>query len=506
MAKQDQGWQIDDSASLLTRWATLCSLTSDDLTIDMIEGLASARWRTALYGSTCDDAIFALGLDRLAWQVQDRIRTKPAGAAALFGLLTRLLLLHAFLTEQARRPIPTSAIVARSLLGGPATALWQAADPTVSNAAEALAAVIGALAKHDRLTPRLVDVAAEVIASRSSPVVRDELLRAIAPGVAARYPQLGIALCRQIQHEGLRNAGLAALATVLAHGDLDVAEETALSITDPSFRCEAAVAVAHAMADRKRAVQLLADARRAAESTADQFLRCQGLLRTADELAADLPGDAEALFEETLGRIARIGDEVVRGEALVEAANYGSNARMRHTLLERTISLASALADASMRGETLAAICKAMPFHLRDLALATAQRLGDGWQRGEALGGIARAAASADGADGADVSSVLALIDDGWLRDRATSELVETLALSDQDSAVRMAREIADPWYRSRALAALGRCSRQSDSRLGIALLEEAAEAARLSPMPPTAARSWGAWPQTWRRWMRDGR
>jgi hypothetical protein len=467
---------VSDLSELVAQWEALCSVIPDEVTADLIDRLATARWRVALYGAIGDDGAFVHGLERLAERTWLRAQADPPRAAALLGALVRLRFLALIVTEQNSRRTPLPVTVARSLVGGPRTALWQAANPSASAAPDGVVTVVQALVRNDRLTPSLSKAAKDVIACQNSALVRDELLSKLAQTVGPRAPQLAWELSQTIQHRAFRGEAQAAAAAALASGNPPGGQDAAQKIDDPSLRCEALVAVARHTQDTDQAAGMLREAHVASDAVTDPFRRCQCLLAIAGEQATQAGVDSPYVLNEALETLAGIEDDGVRGEAIIAAAGCAAETHMDVTYFERILAAANGIADAGVRDEVIVALCRALPEDMGAFALQAAGSLADAWRRNEAIGAIAGMAARQDPGRAAEI---LASIAEGWDRDQALFAVASNLPASERQARLRTARDVTDPWYRCRALALVAKTVGDEEEPLRVSILDEALSVAR---------------------------
>jgi hypothetical protein len=473
--RSDQPPPVGDLGELVAQWEALCSITPDEVTADLIDRLASARWRIALYGVIGEDDVFVRGLERLAIQTRLRAHTDPAAAAALVGVLVRLRLLGFIVTEQNSRRTPLPIVVARALVGAPRTALWQTCNPSARASLDAVVMVIRALVRNDRLTSSLLRVAEDTVAYQNSTLMRDELLSKLAQAVAPRKAQLAWEMSQKVQHSAFRGEAQAAAAAALARDDLEGGRDAARSIDDPSLRCEALVAVACQAEDMHQAASFLWEAHEASEEVKDPFRRCESLLRIASGQSAQAGVDSLSMLSEVLESLSRIEEDGVRGEAIIAAAGCGAKTGMGAAFFERVLAAANGIADSGVRDEVIVALCKALPEEMHTLALRAAMSLEDEWRRGEAIGAVAGTVAR-QGAGGA--TEILALLSDGWVYDQALFTVVSNLPTSQREAQLEMTRAVTDRWYRCRALAMVAKTLIDEERQLRISILEDALDAA----------------------------
>jgi hypothetical protein len=468
--------RVGDLSELVAQWEALCGVTPDEVTTGLIDQLATARWRVALYGAIGADDIFIHGLERLATQTWLRAHEDGPNATALLGPLVRLRLLALIVTEQNSHRTPLPVTIARSLVGSPRTALWQAANPSARATLDGVVTVAQALVRNDRLTPSLLKVAKNVIAHQNSALVRDELLSKLAQMIAPRAPQLAWELSQTVRHRAFRGEAQAAAAAALACNDLSAGRDAAYSIDDPSLRCDALVAVAHHTQDAEQAASLLREAHMASDAVVDPFGRCQSLLRIASEQPAQIGVGSRNVLSEALESLRRIEDDAIRGEAIIAAAGCAAKMHVDVTYFEQILAAANGIADTGVRDETVVALCEALPEDMGALALQTARSLADEWRRNEAIGAIAGTAARQDAGRAIEI---LALTAESWDRDQALFTVVSNLPASERQARLRMAREVNDPWYRCRALALVAMTVDDEEAQLRSSILDEALSAAK---------------------------
>jgi hypothetical protein len=247
--------------------------------------------------------------------------------------------------------VPGDALVAEALLGRTAAALRQAVDdPEQVRAARTLANIIDALARRQALTPRLVELAVELVDRLRNNVAQVEALRGLSSALAEHRPEMADhlldraqELVEQIQFGGDRARTLALLAEAERDRDpdharrlLDRALEVAERLSPAQVRDAVLADVAAAVAgfDLDRALELA----RSLGHNLDE-----AMVGIASAVAARDPERAAGLVEEVW--------ELHRDRALGLVAR-----QMGRADPERASALADRIDDDVRRGWALAAI------------------------------------------------------------------------------------------------------------------------------------------------------
>ena len=318
------------------------------------ERLLQERWASAYRRATGSRTAYLAALREVIdhWGGAGNGEPPESGEDDLTERILLGGLLHAYYAALVAQ-VPADALLAEALLGHADAAMRQAIDdPQQGRASGTLVNIVAALTRRQALTPRLIDLAVELVDRLRNNVAQADALRSLSsvlagshPDVARRLMDRALGLVEHIQFEGDRAETLASLAVVelgrdpdQAHRLLEQAVEIAEHMSDVHAREGTLANVAEAMVsfDPDRAVGM---------ARSLYYLSDQRLAGIARAMAARDPERAVNLIDE-------IGDQF-RDGALAETARA-----MSATDPKRAIALAERIQADGDRRWVLVAIAQ----------------------------------------------------------------------------------------------------------------------------------------------------
>jgi hypothetical protein len=269
------------------------------------------------------------------------------------------------------------------------------------------------------------------------------------------------------------------------------------STADEGAKARALVAIGSAMAavDPQRAARLVVDAARVAESISDAGGRGSALTVALGPLAAIDPDRAERAAHAITGETAKAQALAAVGGALATADQERATG-----LIAYAAQLAESVPDAAGKARALAAVAQALTVTDSDRAERVAQSIPDAGGRASALAGIAHELAAADPDRSArllaDAERVAQSISGVTMRASALAAVTRVLAATDPDRALRLtvdaervAQSIPDANRKAATLAAVAKALAVIDSQHAERLAQSITEAgSRASALAAVAA------------------
>jgi hypothetical protein len=337
------------------------------------ERLMQERWGSAYLRATGSRATYLAALREVIGQWGRAVDEGPSATSEDDLLRWSLLggLLHAHYAALVAE-VPSDALVAKALVGHPDTAMRQALeDPWQWRASSTLVSIVGALARRQALTSRLIELASELIDRLRNNVAQAGALSGLSSVLAGSYPELArglmdraLGLVEHIQFDGDRSRVLASLAVLElnrdrdhAHRLLDHAVEIAEQMSDDQARDGAMADVVGAVAsfDLERAIGMV---------TSMRYFQADALAAVARAVAVQNPERAAKLANQMRGTR---DDSALAGIAQAMSCKDPERAR----------GLAEEIYSDDDRGWALAAIAQEIAYDNPDGAMVLLRRAVD---------------------------------------------------------------------------------------------------------------------------------
>ncbi|MCP2323370.1 hypothetical protein HDA40_001877 [Hamadaea flava] len=306
-------------------------------------------------------------------------------------------------------------------------------------ALEAVALEIGGNDRHrtERIAARAFRATQEI--EQYGP--QQQALTTTAIMTAAIHPDRALRMADTIKGAPRRLAILTAITQSIAATDPDQAEQTALAITDASTRAQVLTSLAQTMvrSDPVRAARLAGIVEEIARTIADPSLPPRTRATVVQTIADRDPEQAIAVARTLTGSSEHV-------DALTSAATT-----IAATDIENALEMVKIIADPRLSARALAMVAKVVVDHDPPRAVAIAIEASE----------LPSAASTEQ-------------------RAQLLTDLVHTIGLVDPHRAEQLARTIADPGARSRALLDVAAALSSADPQHAVRLLEDAEQAVSL--------------------------